>query len=267
MQNRCFEKLEMDYFYLPVEVTEENLPIVFAGLTRMNMAGMNVTIPHKIRIMELLDDIDPLAAAIGAVNVLCLKNGRSIGYNTDGEGFLTSLESGLSISMTGKRIFIIGSGGAVRAISMTLASKGAQKIFLYNRTLSKAESLAEDVNNTICNCAEVVGQKDKDFKDALQSSDVLINGTSIGMHPHTDVMPLDPNLLFQDLAVADIVYNPLQTKLLQTAQAKGCRTVDGLGMLVYQGARAFELWTGIQPPIEDMFETLHQATYHQKAHA
>ena len=257
MHNHVFEKLDMDCIYFPVEVTAENLKLVFSGLTRMNMLGFNVTMPHKINIISLLDDIDPLAAAIGAVNTICLEKGRTKGYNTDGEGFVMAIEKELKLSVAQKKVFMLGCGGAARAIAMILASKGCEKIFLCNRTISKAEALSADINKVFENCSSVVPREFPRMAGVLPSCDVLINTTSVGMHPHVDNMPLEESLLFKDLAVADIVYNPLKTRLLKAANNIGCSVINGLGMLVYQGAESFKLWTGVDPPVHEMYEVLH----------
>lgn len=252
MHNCVFEKLGMDYCYLPVEVTADNLGTVFAGLTRMNVAGFNVTVPHKIRIMDYLDEIAPLAATIGAVNTICIKDGRTIGYNTDGEGFIRSLENEAAMSVKDKRIFLLGSGGAARAIAMTLAFHGAEKLTICNRTTARAESLANEINEKIHDCAGIVEQTAAKQRDALHQCDILINTTSLGMHPAEEILPLDEALLFPGLVVADIVYNPLMTRLLTSAKKRGCKVVPGLGMLIYQGAAAFKLWTGADPLIDEM---------------
>lgn len=254
MHNRVFEKLGLDYCYMPVEVSPENLATVFAGLIRMNVAGFNVTIPHKIRIMEYLDELDPLAATIGAVNTICIKDGKTIGYNTDGDGFLRSLEEEAKISVKNKRFFLLGGGGAVRAIAMTLAFRGAEKIFICNRTMIKARELAAEINNKIRHCAEAVEQVPDRQREALGGCDILVNGTSIGMHPQADELPIDESLLTGQLVVADIVYNPLMTRLLKTAEGKGCTIARGLGMLIYQGAAGFKLWTAVEPLIDEMSE-------------
>jgi shikimate dehydrogenase len=215
-----------------------------------------VTIPHKIRIMGLLDEIDPLAEVIGAVNTICLTEGRTRGYNTDGNGFLTSLEKQLETKVDDKNIFILGSGGAARGIAMTLASKGVPKIFLCNRTSSKAEDLSEEINAKIRPCAEPIRQAVDVMAKTLPHCDILINATSVGMHPHDDAIPLDEGLLFKELAVADLVYSPLMTRLLKAAQRRGCPMVNGQGMLIYQGALAFKLWTGQEPLVGEMFAAL-----------
>lgn len=254
MHNLAFEKLSMDSCYFPVEVSKEDLGTVFRGLAKMNVGGLNVTIPHKINIMEFLDELDPVAATIGAVNTIRLENGKSKGFNTDGEGFIQSLEEESGISVKGKCFFIIGCGGAARAISMTLAFRGAKKIYISNRTAEKAEQLASEINQKIRPCAEAVLNEQSQQKKALEHCDVLVNSTSIGMHPNTDSMPINEALLRKELIVADIVYNPRETKLLRIAKAKGCSTVPGIGMLIYQGVEAFKLWTDIQPPVQEMRE-------------
>lgn len=254
MHNLAFHDLSMDCCYFPVEVSPENLGTVFQGLSKMNLGGMNVTIPHKIRIMEHLDELDPVAATIGAVNTIRFIDGRSKGYNTDGEGFIQSLEEEAAISVKEKCFYIIGCGGAARAISMTLAFRGAEKIFISNRTEEKAVQLAEEINTKIRPCAEAIRNRETDQKSGLEKSHVLINSTSIGMHPHVHDLPLDIALLNPAHIVADIVYNPRETKLLQAAKAKGCATVPGLGMLIYQGVAAFRLWTGVEPPVLKMQE-------------
>jgi shikimate dehydrogenase len=256
MHNKAFETLGLNYFYLPIEVMAEDLFTVAAGLAKMNFAGYNITIPHKIGIMDCLDVIDPLAQAIGAVNTVTLENGHSTGYNTDGEGFVRSLEAESGITVSGKCYLIIGAGGAARAIAMTLAFKGAEKIFLCNRTAQKAHDLAAAINAKVSPCSEVITRAPASIKAALGQADVLINTTSIGMHPDEDRIPIDGDLIPDGLIVSDIVYNPARTKLLQVAEAKDCRVVPGLGMLVYQGAEAFRKWTGAEPPVDVMFEVV-----------
>lgn len=257
MHNRVFEKLGMDYCYMPVEVTEKNLQKVFLGLSQMNVAGFNVTIPHKINIIQHLDELDPLAATIGAVNTICLKDGKTKGYNTDGEGFIRSLEEETHSTVKGKRFFLLGCGGAARGIAMTLAFHDAQKIYIHNRTAEKADKLVDEINVKLRPCAEVIGFSKESQKRAIDDCDVLVNTTSLGMHPHEDVLPIDESLLSPHLIVVDIVYNPLMTRLLKTAKEKGCTIVPGLGMLIYQGAEAFKLFTGIEPLVEEMSEVVH----------
>lgn len=253
MHNRAFQALGLNYCYLPIEVTDNDLQIVAAGIARMNFAGYNVTIPHKIRIMDCLDAVDPLARAIGAVNTVTLQNGRSTGYNTDGIGFLRSLEEGVGLSVVDKAVLVLGCGGAARAIAMTLAGRGASRIVICNRTQEKAQSLAREVNQQGRDCCQAIPMHSAPLETALRDTDILINTTSVGMHPDAQQMPIAEGLVHEGLVVCDIVYNPRQTSLLKLARQKGCRTVEGIGMLVYQGAAAFRLWTGREAPVDAMF--------------
>ncbi|MCP3951757.1 MAG: shikimate dehydrogenase [Desulfobacterales bacterium] len=253
MHNRAFKTLGLNFFYLPIEVTSENLKDVTLCISKMNFAGYNVTIPHKIRILEYLDHIDELAQAIGAVNTVTIQEGVSTGHNTDGEGYVRSLETEAGFSVKEKTLFILGCGGAARAIAMTLAFRGAGKIFLCNRTEQKVHDLAAEINAKVRPCCEVTRMEPAAMKPVIGLAHVLINATNIGMHPDEDRMPIDASLIPKGLVVSDIVYNPLKTKLLQTVEKKGCPIVPGLGMLVYQGAAAFQMWTGAEPPVDEMF--------------
>jgi len=204
--------------------------------------------------MKYLDELDPIAETIGAVNTICIKDGKTKGYNTDGEGFIRSLEEEAKLSVRNKRFFLLGSGGAVRAIAMTLAFRGADQILICNRTLTKAQELASEINTRIRKCAEAVEQVRDKQKESIRRCDVLVNGTSIGMHPHAEDLPIDASFLTENLVVADIVYNPLMTRLLRAAEDRGCSIARGLGMLIYQGAAGFKLWTGVEPLVHEMSE-------------
>lgn len=255
IHNTMFEHLGLDYCYLPVEVTRENLTVVFNGLRRMNVVGCNVTIPHKVAILELLDELDPQAALLGAVNTICFRDGRAIGYNTDGQGFLRSLKEAGMAGVAGKNILLLGAGGAARAIAMSLAAGGAGSIYLCNRNRDKALALAEEINEKIRPCAETVAAELSAQRPVLKRCQLLVNTTSVGMHPHHDQLPIAAEVLSAHLTVADIVYNPHTTRLLAAAQAAGCPVVHGIGMLIHQGALGFTLWTGSEPPIDRMLAT------------
>ncbi len=260
MQNRAFKVKGLNYLYLPIEVQGEDLGDVVKGLTKMNFVGFNVTVPHKINIMPHLDEIDELAASIGAVNTVVIGGGRTKGYNTDGSGFVKSIEQQTGRDVRGSNIFIIGSGGAARAVSMTLAQRGANKIFICNRTMDKAVALSSDINRQVRSCSAPVKQSCEEMQEVLKETDIVINTTSLGMHPRNDELSLDRSLLDKRFVVCDIVYNPLKTRLLKEAESLGCQTVTGLGMLLYQGAEAYKLWTGQEPPIKEMRETLEKIT-------
>ncbi len=258
MHSAAFESLGLDKIYIPIEVSPENLETVVKGMAKMNFEGFNVTIPHKIEIMKYLDEVDEYAKCIGAVNTVAVNEGSLKGYNTDGMGFLKSFEESTGTKIDGKNVFILGSGGASRAISMTLAMNNANKIYICNRTYEKAVSLTEDITKQSgANCLAVKHEYEE-MKEAITDCHVLINTTSVGMSPYIDSSPLDRELLCPSLTVCDAVYNPRKTKLLKEAEEIGCKTVEGLKMLVYQGALAFEIWTGIKPPAELMFKAINQ---------
>lgn len=256
MQNIAFETQGLNYYYLPIEVTAENLADVVKGISKMNFAGFNVTIPHKLNIMKFLDEIDDLAELIGAVNTVTIKDGRLKGYNTDGIGFVRSLEEETNVTVKGSIVFILGSGGASRSIAMAMAFKGANKVYLCNRTVEKAMDLTKEINSKIRDCSIALPMVKSEMLRPLKETAIFINTTSVGMHPNEGDTPIESSLLHEGMIVSDIIYNPLKTRLLLEAEQRGCKTLKGLGMLVYQGAEAFKLWTGIDAPAEKMWEVL-----------
>ncbi len=252
MHNGAFEKLGLNKIYIPIEVTAEDFGDVIKGIAKMNFDGLNVTKPHKISVIPYLDEIDDMAKIIGAVNVVTIKNGRLKGYNSDGPGFYRAFEEETGEKVKDKIIFILGSGGAARAIAITLAMKEVKKIYICNRTFDKAAGLAADINKKVKNCAQAVPLNFPEMAVALKDTEVVINTTSVGMLPEPEGTPLDKKLLDKGLIVCDIVYNPLKTRLLQEAEKSGCITVTGISMMLYQGTESFELWTGLEPPVEAM---------------
>lgn len=258
MQNAAFNKCGLNKIYIPIEVEPANLEQVVKGISKMNFDGFNITKPYKIEIMKYLDEIDEAASLIGAVNTVKISNRILKGCNTDGNGFLRSLEEGAGVETEGKNIFILGSGGAARAIAITLALNNVKKIYICNRTFEKAASLAADTNKLAC--SEAVLMEYSKMKAAINDSHILINTTNVGMFPNIDESPLNEKLLHNRLIVCDIVYNPIKTKLLQYAENKGCKIIPGLPMLVYQGVEAFEIWTGMDAPIDTMFEAAEEAS-------
>lgn len=255
MHNTSIEELGLNYLYVPIEVKDEDLRDLVKGIAAMkNFSGFNVTIPHKVNIMKYLDELDELAAAIGAVNTVTVREGRLKGYNTDGIGFLRSIEKEKGITVQGKKVFIIGSGGAAKGVAMTFAFEGAAEIAITNRTYEKAVELAENINRKVKKCSYAVSGKDAE--EALSDADIVVNTTSVGMTPHIEETPLEAEFLHRGMLVCDIVYNPLKTRLLQDAEKRGCQTLNGLGMLIYQGAEAFKLWTGYEEPIMTMKNVL-----------
>jgi shikimate dehydrogenase len=255
MHNATFNELGLDHYYFPIEVGKDGLEAVLNGLRHMNFIGCNVTKPNKVRVMRYLDEVDDLASKIGAVNTIKIENGKMKGYNTDGEGYVASLKT-LIGDVKGKTFTLLGAGGAGRAIAFTLANHGAEKIYLFDKVVECGQKVVSEVNSSISHCSDYIFMSEENLKQAIDASDVLINATGAGMMPNVDVTPIDKNLLKKGMIVSDITYNPVKTKLLLEAEEMGCISHNGIGMLIYQGAMAFEIWTGIEAPIESMTKTV-----------
>jgi shikimate dehydrogenase len=256
IQNAAFKALKLDYIYLPFRVSKQNLNTAINGIRALNIRGINVTIPHKVAVIPLLDRIDDLATKIGAVNTIVNDAGILTGYNTDADGFIRSLaEKG--ISPTSKKVLILGSGGAARAISFTLMEKGAE-IILINRTLSKAKELAQQLTDQFNRIVEVLALNERSMEEATHNAAIIVNTTSVGMSPQPDETPIPARFLKPETIVYDIVYNPIQTRLLKEAGSAGATTMGGADMLAWQGAMAFEKWTGHKAPIDIMKRELYR---------
>ena len=254
MHNAAFDKLGLEYAYLPFRVSPEELPQAVSGLRALNARGFNVTIPHKVAVIPLLDELDPLAEKIGAVNTVVNDNGVLKGYNTDASGFLQALlERG--VEPKDKNIVLLGAGGAARAIAYILAEQDARLTILNRREeLDWAEAIAANIRKDLRKDIDVFELLPEYLEKALESANILANATSIGMSPASGVSLVPSQLIKSGLVVVDIVYNPVRTKLLQDAAVAGAVTVEGLDMLVWQGALAFEKWTGEKPPFDLMKE-------------
>ncbi len=252
MHNAAFNKLGIDYLYVPFQVRREELSKAIKGMRALNIRGLNVTIPHKVAIIPFLDELDSLAERIGAVNTIVNDDGILRGYNTDAAGFLQALvEKG--IELDGKNVVILGAGGASRAISFILAERVSSLVIL-NRTLDKAKELADRLSKISRGRVEALKLDEKSQVRAISKADILVNATSVGMAPDIDETPVSSNLLRADLTVFDTVYNPIKTRLLREAEEAGAETISGLDMLVWQGALALEKWTGLKAPVDIMKE-------------
>jgi shikimate dehydrogenase len=248
MHNTTFAHHGLDAVYLPFAVPPAHLEIAVKSIVALHMGGVNVTIPHKQAVIAWMDDLSPEARLIGAVNTIHLRDGRLHGYNTDGIGFLRALEEAGS-DVSGRTVMLLGAGGAARAIAVKLCLAGIRRLYLANRTLARAEDLAAFLKQNIPHVdISVVTLRASSLAAHLPDTDIVVNATSIGMHPY-DPMLLPSNELGPRHLVCDIVYRPLHTPLLRAAQRQGARTVDGLGMLLHQGAKAFEIWTEHAFPI------------------
>lgn len=247
MHNDLFQHYGIDAHYHALLVKSELLKDAINGLRAIGISGFNVTVPHKVAIMPLLDEIDPLASAIGAVNTVIHVNGQLIGYNTDGSGFVRGLRTRLS-SIVDKKVLIVGAGGAARAIYYTLAHEGVMNVDITNRTIEKGKELAQGCPYEVQTSIYTLDEAEQRVADY----DIIIQTTSIGMSPQTECKPLSLHNLNENTFVSDIIYNPLETSFLKTANERGAETQNGIEMFVYQGALAFEKWTGIMPDIVRM---------------
>ena len=250
MQNAAFQAKRLNFVYLPFKVKKEELENAIQGVRALNIRGLNITIPHKVTVLPFLDKIDPLAEKIGAVNTLVNEDGVLKGYNTDATGFLKALLSE-KIEIKDKRVLILGSGGAARAIAFSLVEKGASLTIL-NRHPISAINLAERIKAIFGIDVEALEFSENNLKISLEKADILVNTTSLGMTPNVEVSPIPAKLMHPGVIVFDIIYNPLKTRLLMEAEMRGLRVITGIEMLIWQGAYAFELWTGESAPLEIM---------------
>lgn len=255
MHNAAFSALGMDCIYHAFRVRPEKLEKAILGAEAMGFGGLNLTVPLKEAALKLnCIKPDPLAERIGAINTVVFeKAGEITGYNTDGLGAKQALLDA-AVEMGGSKIVVAGAGGAARAIAFQLAADGAE-ITIINRTEERAIELASEISASVFP-RRIKGTGLSGLKGLLREADILINTTTLGMHPNIDTAIATSEELHSDLTVFDIVYNPLETRLLREAKATGAKTVSGILMLVYQGAEAFKLWTGIEPPVELMKKTV-----------
>lgn len=251
MHNAALEALGLDGVYVAFHVPPDGLERAIAGMRGLEIGGLNITVPHKVDVMAHLDEISAEAQAIGAVNTIANRDGRLSGYNTDAYGVMESLRQEGGMERLPATVALLGAGGAARAILYALLQRQeVEEIVLLNRTVKKAEALAADLdpNGTKVRVGSLDGQA------SLHQAGLLINSTSVGMHPNTEASPVEEidACLHDGMLVLDIVYKPLETTLMRQAKSRGARALNGLGMLVFQGARSFEIWTGEKPPTDVM---------------
>lgn len=313
VQNAALRAAGLNWVYLPFHVRPDSLPSAIGALRALNLVGFNVTIPHKERVLRLIDEVDPYAAWLGAVNTIGRADGgRLKGWNTDGAGFLASLAEAVDFQPQGTRVVILGAGGAARAIAGQLCLSGVSSLTIVNRTYSRAEKLVEWLQSAAAVAPvdapaagpvlvpafgpAMGGQGTADgpgihpqpqsqpqprlqpctrpkpeltalawddavaLARAIEQADLLVQATAYGMHPQEEAKPPVPaSLLHPGLVVCDIVYRPLETALLREAKARGAHPVNGLGMLVHQGAASFTIWTGLPAPVAVMRQALADA--------
>lgn len=252
IHNAAFQHLKLNYVYVAFQVRREELEAAIQGVRSLKIHGLNVTMPLKVDVIRHLDQLDKSAKMVAAVNTILNDKGFLVGYTTDGKGALMALKVKNESPMD-RKIVILGAGGASRAISYSLAEE-AREIVILNRTLEKAENLVKDLSSTFGNkvrCGKLCRSL---MRKELKDANLLINATSLGMHPTEDKTPVNRGFLRPDLPVFDLVYDPPETRLLREARSVGAKTIEGLTMLVYQGAASFEIWTGKKAPINVMMK-------------
>lgn len=254
MHNEAFKQLKLDYVYLAFDVNEENMESAVNGLRTLNVRGFNVTMPGKNIMSKLCDKLTPAAKITGAVNTVVNDNGILTGYTTDGIGYMRAVEDA-GHNIIGKKMTLLGAGGAATAIFVQAALDGVSEISIFNnrsKNFERAQNIIERLNEyTSCEVRLFDYEDEAVLKREIGDSTILINGTSVGMSPDIEQSIItDSSVFHKDLIVSDIIYNPRETKLMKLAKEAGCQTFNGLYMLLYQGAEAFKIWTGLEMPID-----------------
>ena len=249
MHNAAFQHLGMDWCYVPFAVAPESLADAVRGVRALGIVGVNATIPHKEPLVPLMDWVHPEALAVGAVNTIHNEDGILRGYSTDGEGFLGAVRSE-GFEPAGKRVVILGAGGSARCIAVALARAGAAEITLANRTVARAEELAALALSQGAPTSAAIGLDADALRQQIGAADLLVNTTSVGMHPHEeDALLIPEDAMHSGLFVYDLIYNPPVTRLLAAAERRGARAVTGGRRGVPLGAAACRIWPGVAPPV------------------
>ncbi len=262
MHNTAFEVLGLDWTYELFEVKEDEVEEAFSDLKALKVAGFNCTMPDKIKAFELADEVSRESKLIGAANTIVNENGKFVAYNTDGVGFVNALkENGFDVK--NKTITILGSGGAASAIIVQCALDGAKEInvlSIKDKFWNKAKELVDNIIEETHTNINLIEMTDESIEECVTKSSLLCNATPVGMVPKEDVCLIkDSSLLRTDLVVVDIIYNPLETKLYQMAKANGCKVLNGIDMLIHQGAASFKLWTGTDMPLDEVRKQVYKS--------
>ncbi len=259
MHNAGYKHLELDFKYSLKDIPPSKLKALSKNLKVENVAGFNVTIPHKEAIMPYLDEITELAERIGAVNTVKNENGKLIGYNTDGSGFIDSIREDGQCEPNGKNVVLLGAGGAGRAIGLSLCDTGVDSLIIHDPIASKLDDLVTYLTDMF----DIKIKKSEDLQEEIDNADLLVNASPVGMHPKVKSCPLPKGIkLNANLVVYDIVYNPEETELLKRAKAANAKAVSGLGMLVRQGALGFSVFTNQPAPYQIMYQAAYSALHH-----
>jgi shikimate dehydrogenase len=263
MHNAAFDALKMNWVYLAFPVDPRNLRSALHGARDMGLTGLNLTVPHKILALDLVDEVDAHARRLGAVNTVCIENGKLRGFNTDGYGFNKAIKEEFNLSLKGRRILVLGAGGAGRGIAIQCGLEGAAKVFVANRTAAKIEPIAKELSSMKTEF-HALALKSKDIAKVIHEVDLLVNATSVGLSPG-ETLGLGREVFSPKLFVYDTIYRPAETELLRAASDAGAKVAGGLSMLLHQGAKSFELWTKRKAPAAVMRRALQTAIYGERA--
>ena len=255
MYNFSFQYHNLDYAYMAFDIKEDEVPAALDAMRLFKMRGCNVTMPCKNKAAQCVDELSPAARIVGAVNTIVNENGKLVGHITDGTGFVRNLKAH-GDDVMGKKMVVLGAGGAATALQVQCALDGAARISIFNPNdvfLDRAKSTAEKLEKEVPECkVNVYCIEDQDkLREEIANTDILVNGTLAGMKPHDDISLVDKSMFHKNLVVADVVYNPEETRMLREAKEAGCKTVGGKGMLLWQGAAAYKLYTGLEMPTEE----------------
>jgi shikimate dehydrogenase len=253
MHNAAFAKLGMDACYVPFAVPPARLESAVRAVVPLGLRGLNITVPHKEKVVACLDELSEEARLIGAVNTVQIRDGKLIGHNTDGRGFIRSLREHAGFDAAGKSFLLAGSGGAARAVGFSLALAGAREVCFFDVDAAKADALARDIRDKTGKDATAISADS--VARSAESADCLINATPLGLKKN-DPLPFRMELIRKHHLICDLVYNPAETALLTAAKARGAKQLPGIGMLLYQGVIAFEIWTGAGAPVPVMKNAL-----------
>lgn len=254
VEEAAFAAKNLNYRYLTIKVLPEDLGKAMDSVKIFGMRGINLTMPHKIKVLPYLDELSPAAEIIGAVNTVIQKEGKLFGENTDGKGFVTALKNS-GETLDKKNVTILGAGGAARAIAVECALNGVAHINIINRSIEKGEELASLIQMKTDSSAKYLNWKNN--MEIPSDTDILINATSIGFSPNvTDKPDIDYTAITPEMCVCDVIFNPAETIFLKSAAENGAKTITGLGMLVQQAALNFTLWTGVEAPVDVMEDAL-----------
>jgi shikimate dehydrogenase len=263
IHNQIILKHSLNFCYLPFQVEDTSLAIAIQGIKALNIRGVNITFPYKVKVIKFLDEVEESARRIGAVNTIVNNKGILTGYNTDVIGFKKSLQENGKVAIKGEKAVILGAGGAARGVVYALLEEGIEEISIFNRTLERAEKIKQNLSSFFPKSRiSVFPLEEEDMKDKIEKAHLLVNTTSLGITPQSDntLLP-DKKLFHPNLLVYDLIYHPAKTLFLRQAERSGAKIMNGLPMLVYQGIESFYLWTGFKPEEKEVLEMIKRITY------